>query len=214
MAKTLSSILIDVNSTLDLEAALPIGDELATRTNYADQSVWDASSKGQLSEFKNEYLVGISNNITVSLPSNFRECMQDPQLFSNGDWTVYPVHEVEEKYDLDSADYFSYVLGNPAAGYNLILNNPIANATLSVIYQRFPSGLLTLTDVCELSDPQVVSRKVESYVLYSRNDERFPIADRKAEVQLANLMGREMKGSDGQPRKTMMNFTNPLKDLA
>src|SRR3990167_5009555 len=173
MARTLSQILIDVNSTLDLEAETPTGDELTTRANYANQAVWDASATGQLSEFKLEYLVGISSNVTVSLPSNFRELQEEPQLWSNGVWTDFPAVEVEEKYEKASADYFSYVLGNPAAGYNLILNNPIANATLSIIYQRFPSGLLTLTDVCELSDPQVVARKVESYVLYSRNDESF-----------------------------------------
>ena len=214
MARTLSQILIDVNSTLDLEAETPTGDELTTRANYANQAVWDASATGQLSEFKLEYLVGISSNVTVSLPSNFRELQEEPQLWSNGVWTDFPAVEVEEKYEKASADYFSYVLGNPAAGYNLILNNPIANATLSIIYQRFPSGLLTLTDVCELSDPQVVARKVESYVLYSRNDERFPIADQKAEQQLANMMGREMKSSSGQGKDTKMKFSHPLKDLA
>ena len=212
--RTLLQILIDVNSTLDLEAEAPTGDELTTRSNYANQAVWDASATGQLSEFKLEYLVGISSNVTVSLPSNFRELQEDPQLWDGTAWTVFPTKEVEEKYDEDSQNYFSYVLGNPASGFNLILNNPIANATLSIIYQRFPSGLLTLTDVCELSDPQVVARKIESYVLYSRNDERFPLAEQKAEQQLANMMGREMKTSTGQARDTRMKFTNPLKDLA
>lgn len=214
MAKTLANILIDVNSTLDLEAASPTGDELTTRANYANQAVWDASATGQLSEFKLEYLVGISSNVTVALPSNFREVMEEPQLWVNEEWVSYPVVEVQEKYDLDTDERYSYVLGNPSAGYNLILNNPTANATLSVIYQRFPSGLLTLTDVCELSDPQVVTRKVESYVLYSRSDERFPIADQKAEQQLANLMGREMKTSSGQSGDTRMKFQNPLADLS
>ena len=212
--KTLSDILVDVNATLDLEAASPTGDELTTRANYANQAVWDAAATYQLSELKLEYLVGISNNLTVSLPTNFRELQEDPQSWSGGAWTVYPVIEAEEKYDKASGDYYSYVMGNPAAGYNLILNSPTANATLSVIYQRFPSGLLTLTDVCELSDPQVVTRRVESYVLYSRADERFPLAEQKAEKQLANMVGREMKSSTGQGRDTSMKFTNPLKDLA
>lgn len=212
--KTLADILIDVNATLDLEAESPTGDELTTRANYANQAVWDASATAQLSEFKLEYLVGISTNVTVALPSNFREIQEEPQIWAASSWTVYPAIEVEEKYGMDSGDYYSYVLGNPASGYNLILNNPIANATLSVIYQRYPSGLLTLTDECELSDPQVVSRKVESYVLYSRNDERFPIADSRAEQQLANMVGREMKSSSGQSRDTFMKFNNPLEDLA
>jgi len=214
MSKTLANILIDVNATLDLEAESPTGDELTTRANYANQAVWDASASGQLSEFKLEYLVGISNNATVPLPSNFREITENPQLYNNSEWTSFPVVEAEEKYGLGTTEYYSYVLGNPASGYNLILNNPIADATLSVIYQRFPSGLLTLTDVCELSDPQYVTRKIESYVLYSRNDERFPIAEQKAEQQLANLMGREMKSSSGQSRDTLVKFSNPLEDLS
>lgn len=214
MSKTLANILIDVNSTLDLEAESPTGDELTTRANYANQAVWDASSTGQLSEFKLEYLVGVSNNATVALPSNFREIMEYPQMWSNGTWTVFPLVDVEDKYTLDSADYWSYILGNPSAGYNLILNNPLANTTLSVIYQRYPSGLLTLTDVCELSDPQYVTRKVESYVLFSRNDERLQISEQKSEQQLANMMGREMKSSDGQARDTMVKFNNPLEGLS
>lgn len=199
---------------MDLEAAAPTGDELTTRVNYANQAVWDASATGQLSEFKCEYLVGISNNVTISLPSNFRELSENPQLYSNSEWTSFPSVEVEEKYGLGSTEYYSYVLGNPSGGYNLILNNPIADATLSIIYQRFPSGLATLTDKCELSDPQYVVRKVESYVLYSRNDERLQIAESRAESALANLMGREMKTSSGQSGDTRMKFNNPLEDLA
>jgi hypothetical protein len=212
--KTLAQILIDVNSTLDLEAEAPTGDELTTRANYANQAVWDASATGQLSEFKMEYLVGISSNVTVPLPSNFREIQENPQLLNNNEWTSFPVVEAEEKYGLGTTEYYSYILGNPSAGYNLILNNPPANVTVSVIYQRYPSGLLTLTDKCEISDPQYVTRKVESYVLYSRNDERLQIAEQRAETQLANLMGREMKSSSGQSGDTRMKFNNPLEDLA
>ena len=212
--KTLSEILIDVNATLDLEAASPTGDELTTRANYANQAVWDATATAQLSELKLEYLVGISSNLTVALPSNFRELQENPQLWSGGVWNEYPAVEAEEKYEKSSGDYYSYILGNPASGYNLILNSSLTNSTLSVIYQRYPSGLLTLTDTCELSDPQVVSRKIESYVLYSRADERFPLAEQKAEKQLLNMIGREMKTSSGQGKSTKMSFTNPLKDLS
>lgn len=212
--RTLSQILLDVNSVLDLEATLPTGTDLTARANYANQAIWDASATGQLSEFKLEYVTATSTLATFPLPTNFREVMQNPRILNNGSWTEYEMVEAESKYDKDSSDYYGYVLGNPSSGYNLILNNPLPNATLSIIYQRFPSGLLTLTDVCELSDPQYVARKVESYVLYSRADQRFPIAESRAEQVLSNLMGREMKGSDGQGRKTKMLFNNPLKDLS
>lgn len=211
MARTLLNILIDANSVLDLVNAQPAGDELATRQNYANQAVWDAAATGQLSEFKSELLTNTSTLATISLPTNFRELQEWPRILHNGAWTKYEPIEIEEKFNRATGDRFCYIMGNPAAGYKLILNNVIANATLSVIYQRYPSGLLTLTDVCELPDPQYVTRKIESYVLYSRSDDRFPTADARAGQVLSNMMGREMKSTTGGAKATKMDFRNPLK---
>jgi hypothetical protein len=208
--KTLSNILVEANAVLDLNAALPAGTELTTRQNYADQAVWDASATGQLNEFKMEFLSTTSTLATIPLPSNFRELMDTPRIATSGGWEPWEAIEVEQKYSKSSQDRYCYVLGNPAAGYNLIFNNIVASASLSVIYQRFPSGLQTLTDVCELSDPQFVARKIESYVLYSRSDDRFPTAEQRAQTSLANMVGRGQKGTTGGPRKTGMNFRNPL----
>lgn len=211
MARTLAQILTDVNSVLDLEAAQPSGDELTTRANYANQAVWDASAVGQLSEFKREF-VSTATMATVSLPSNFRELQEWPRLLdSNGQWVEYEPIEVEDKYDRTGNDRYCYVMGDPSSGYNLVFNALITNATLSVIYQRYPSGLLTLSDVCELSDPQVVARTVEAYVLYSRSDDRFQVAEARAGRQLANMMGREAKGTTGGSKDTKMKFRNPLR---
>ena len=208
--KTLSQILQDANSVLDLEAEDPAGDELTLRTNYANQAVWDASASMQLSEFKDEYLVCISTNVTVSLPSNFKELQEDPRLLLGSVWEMWPEVEVEERYEKSTQDRYSYILGNPAGGYNLILNNPEANCTLSIIYQRYPSGMATLTDVCELSDPTFVTRKIESYVLYARGDDKFQIAESRAQTSLLNMAGREMKGTGGQSKDTPMKFNHPL----
>lgn len=214
MARTLEQILQDVNSVLDLENATPTGDELSTRQNYANQAVWDASAVGQLSEFKMEHVFQ-ATMATVSLPSNFRELQEWPRLMdSTGNWQEYEPIEIEEKYDKTSTDRYCYVMGNPASGYNLIFNSFITGATGSVICQRFPSGLMTLTDVCELPDPEYVVRRVEAYVLYSRSDDRLQVAEQKAERQLANMMGREMKSSTGEGRSTQMKFSHPLKNLS
>ena len=211
MARTLSQILTDVNASLDLDAALPTGTELTTRANYANQAVWDAAATGQLSEFKREY-ISTATLATVSLPTDFKEPQENPRLLdSTGNWQEYEIIEAEQKYQYVSTDRYAYVMGDPAGGYNLIFNNLITNATLSFIYQRYPSGLLTLADKCELSDPQYVARKTEAYVLYSRSDDRFPIAEEKAETALANMMGREMKGSVPGAKSTKMTFKNPLK---
>lgn len=207
---TLSQILTDVNSVLDLEATLPTGDELNLRVNYANQAIRDAASQMQLSELKGEYLGNISSSVTVPLPSNFRELQTDPHLLLGSTWEPWEEIQPDEKFSKDASERYCYVLGNPSSGYNLIFNNPVANATLSVIYQRYPSGLATLTDVCELPDDTYVTRKIESYVLYSRGDDKFQIAESRAQTQLLNMAGREMKGNGGQVRTAKMSFNNPL----
>lgn len=208
--RNLLQILQDANAVVDLEAATPTGDELTLRTNYANQAVFDASGYAQLPEFKKEYVGNISSAATLPLPSNFRELQDDPHMLVSGSWQVWPAIQPEERYTKDPSERYSYVLGNPAEGFNLIFNSPEANATYSVIFQRYPSGLATLTDVCELSDPTYVVRKVESYVLYSRGDDKFNIAESRAQNILLNMTGRSMKGSGGQGRDTTMKFTNPL----
>ncbi len=161
----------------------------------------------------------MGTSATVPLPSNFHEIQENPQLLdSSGTWNEFEVIEVEQKYEkssgTNSINRFCYVMGDPSEGYNLIFNGLISGATMSVIYQRFPSGLATLSDISELPDPQYVARQIEQYVLLSRSDERYPLVKEAAQIQLANMMGREMKGSAGLPRSTKMGFDNPLKNLA
>lgn len=210
MSKTLLDILIEANATLDLDASAPSGTEATTRSNYANQAVWDASATGQLKEFKREFLTTTSTFATIPLPSDFRDFQNWPHIATNGGWQKYEPIDVDERYGREG-EYVCWVLGNPAQGYNLVFNNIIAASTLSLIYQRFPSGLLTLTDICELPDPQYVTRKIESYVLYSRNDERLQIAESRAQQSLSNMMGRTMKGPAGLGRATTpKTFRNPL----
>lgn len=196
--KTLQQILIDANAYLDLEAAEPTGSELTTRSNYANQAVWDASAVAQFSELHTNYVVPTLTNSTITLPSNFKELMNSPQVLEeNGQWTGYEEIDAMERYSKSSSDKYCYVMGNPAEGYRAIFNNLTANATLSFDYQRFPSGLLTLADMCELSDPMYVVAKIESYVLQSRSDDRFPQVEAEASRRLMNMVGRESKVPGG-----------------
>lgn len=212
MSRTLSQILTDANAVLDLEAALPTGDELTLRQNYANQAVWDAVATGQFSELTQEYLVNSSTLATIPLPSNFYEFKQHPQVLdSSGNWNEYEEIDPQQKYEMSSADRYCYVLGNPVEGYNAVFNQLISMATISMMIQRYPTGMLTLTDKCELSDPTYVVRGIESYVLYSRGDDRFPTANALKERQLEKMYSREMKSPGGQARTTRANFTNPLK---
>lgn len=202
--------MYDVNSYVDLESALPTGDELEVRKNYANQTIWDASALAQLDEFTRVYEVDPASSATVPLPSGFREFKISPQQWNGSTWTEFPEIDPVERYKKNSGDRYCYVLGNPAAGYNAIFNNLAANATLSFTYQGFPSGMATLTDKCELSDPTYVVAKVESYVLQARGDDRFPYVDSIADRKLRNMIGRDQKSPGGQYRVTPVGFSNPL----
>ena len=211
MSQTLSEILTDANATLDLEAALPSGDELTLRQNYANQALEDATGVAQFSEFDVVYETNVATLATIPLPSNFRELKTNPRLLdSTGEWQEYGEILPHDKYNYLPADRYCFVLGNPSEGYYLYINNVISGATLSVVYQRYPSGMATLTDVCELSDSTYVTRKIESYVLYSRGDERLSIAEARAEQRLQNMVGRDMKTPGGGARRTPSGFKNPL----
>jgi len=201
MGRTLQDILIDANAYLDLEASAPTGTELVTRANYANQAVLDASAVAQFSEFYQIYEVMVSNNASVSLP-NFREFTLAPKQYVGGGWVDFLEIKPQERFNKTADEKYCYVVGNPATGYTAVFNGLTANATLSMDFQRFPSGLLTLTDVCELSDPTYVTARVEAYVLESRNNDRFPIVKAEANGKLQNMVGREMKTPGGGTNTT------------
>ena len=207
--KTLREILIHANSLLDLEAALPTGTELNLRSSFADRAVWDAAATGQLKEFKRLYETSITTPTlaTLPLPTDFREFQDVPKIYSGGSWNDYEEIKPEDKYSRSEGERYCYVLGTPG-NYNLILNSPLVG-TFSTVYQRFPSGLLTLSDRCELPDPMYVVTKVESYVLQGRGDDRFPFINSQAEQRLLNMMGRGMKNPGGGVNTTPTPY-NPL----
>ena len=191
---TLQDILYSVNSFLDLEHELPTGTELATRVNFADQAVKDAASLYRFKEFETIHYPSTSTAASLALPTNFRELSTVPVEYdSSGNPTTFPEVRLEQVADaLDQDKDFCYLLGNSMEGHTLVFNGLTNNATLSLQYQRFPSGMATLTDICELPDPEYVKQKVISYVLQSRSDDRFPQIEADAQRRLQNMVGRQM----------------------
>jgi len=202
---TLEDILKTSNSYLDLEYALPTGTELITRTDFANQAVRDACSAYRFREFTENYTV-LATCATLSLPDNFRELEEAPATEENGIFTSYPQIRPEERFTKESNAKYSYVLGSPN-NYSLALNGLTANATLSIQYQRYPSGMATYSDICELPDAEYVKLKLISYVLQSRSDERFPIIDAEANNRLNNMIGRSMIQPSGGLKRIPSNQT-------
>ena len=204
---TLQDILYSVNSYLDLEFALPAGAELSTRVNFADQAVKDAASLYRFKEFETLHYPSTSTLMSVTLPTNFRELTSSPAVMdSSSTFKAYPQVRLEEIADnINKDNDFCYLLGNDMEGHTLIFHNLDANATLAIQYQRFPSGLATLTDIVELADPEYVKQKVISYVLQSRSDDRFPQAEADAQRRLQNMVGRQMIQPKGGVNRTPTN---------
>lgn len=185
--RTLGDILRDANSYLDLEAEIPTADDLTVRTNYAQQAVREWADAYQWKELTTP-LTAIATNTTLSL-SNFKELQSIPKD-TNGNY--YPEIQPQDRVYKELSDKYSYIEGNQSQGYVMTLNGLATLATLSLTYQRQPSNMATLTDVCEVPDDLFVVQKVVSLVLQSRSDERFPIVEADAQRRLANMIGRNM----------------------
>jgi hypothetical protein len=208
---TLNQILLDASAVLDLSGSLPTGDELTLRQNYANQALQDAAATGQFPEFRTEYHLYTTGSTQVPL-AGFRELEASPKVLSSTGWRTFDEVELVNREDaIADGEDFCWLTGNPQAGYVMNFSSNLeANMSLSVIYQRYPSGMPSLMSQCELSDPTYVTRKVESYVLYSRGDDRFQTAEARANTALLNMTGRKMKGTGGQYRTTQAGFSNPL----
>lgn len=202
---TLEDILKTSNSYLDLEFSLPTGTELTTRVDFANQAVKDACSAYRFREFTQTYQV-LATCASISLPANFRELEEAPAVEENGLFLDYPEIRPEERFTKNSSDRYCYKLGSPN-DYRLVFNGLSANATLSIQYQRYPSGMATLSDVCELPDAEYVKLKLISYVLQSRSDERFPIIDAEANNRLINMIGRSFVQPSGGLKRIPSNQT-------
>lgn len=190
MARTLSQILIDANAFLDLDAALPTGDDLTVRINYAQQAVREWADSYRWQELKVPNYAPTVNSSSITLP-NFKELLAPPQVMI-GDrvWREYPQILPEDRFSKDPADYYCYIQGNQSEGFLAVFNNLASGASLSIAYQRQPSNMATLTDTCEVPDADFVKMKVISYVLQSRSDERFPVIEAEAQRLLRNMTGR------------------------
>ena len=102
----------------------------------------------------------------------------------------------EERQKRDSAEKYSYVTGNKMSGFVMTFNQ-FTGGSLSMTFQRYASGFATLTDMCEVPDPEYVKMKVSSYILQSRSDDRFPTVEATANTMLQNMIGRRMRPLGG-----------------
>lgn len=194
---TLNDILLNISSHLDLETTLPSDTELTYRIDMVDQALQDWASIYDWRQLKQEFYPSYSSGITVALPDNFRNFTTAPRVYRQGAWYDYPEVLPEEKFEQEELDRYCYVLGDSGVGYNAIFNNLDSGASISIIYQRYPSSMASPSDLCEVPDPQYLVYKAVAYVLMGRSDARFQVVDAMAEQKLSNMIGREQKQRPG-----------------
>lgn len=195
--RTLQQILIDSTAYLDLTAEMPTGDDLTVRINYSQQAVREWADAYRWKQLTTP-LTAVATNTTLSL-TNFKELQAIPKD-TNGNF--YPEIRPEDRVYKDSSDKYCYIQGNESQGHTVTFNGLSSLATLSLTYQRQPSNMATLTDICEVPDDLFVVQKVISLVLQSRSDERFPLVDADAQRRLANMIGRNMVTTPGGDNRT------------
>lgn len=200
MSRTLSQILVDATAYLDLTAEVPTGDDLDARINYAQQAVREWGDAYRWKDLSTP-LTAVATNTTLSL-ANFKELEGIPKDLSGN---FYPEIRPADRVYKESSDKYSYIEGNESQGYIATFNGLASLATLSLTYQRHPSNMATLTDVCEVPDDMFVVQKVVSLVLQSRSDERFPNVEADAQRRLANMIGRNMVTNPGGHNTTRRN---------
>lgn len=193
MSRNLQQILIDTNSYLDLTAEVPEGDDLAVRINYVQQAVREWADASRWKELSTPINL-LATLGTLSLPLDFKELETLPTDVNN---QTYPEILAKDVFRQGEGDKYSFLTGNESAGYILTFNNLPSLATISTVYQRSPSNMVTLSDICEVPDDQYVVQKVISLVLQSRSDERFPLVEADANRRLQNMMGRAMNQTPG-----------------
>lgn len=199
---TLQDILINSNSYLDLAAELPAGDDLDVRIDYAKQAVREWADSYRWKELSTPVTIFATLG-TVSL-ANFKELEAVPVDYWGNE---YPEIRPADRTQKEVSDRYCYIEGNEAKGYIATFNAIASLATLSITYQRQPSNMATLTDVCEVPDDQFVVNKVVSLVLQSRSDERFPQVEANAQRLLANMIGRNMVTNPGGLNTTRRSGT-------
>jgi hypothetical protein len=189
---TLNSILLDSSSYLDLDAVVPSGTELTTRVRFAVMAVNEWAQSYKWRQLKIEYAPSLASFASIGLP-NYQYLNGPPMEWeADNTWTSYPEVQPEERFDRDDDDQFCYIMGNDIEGVHLHVKGIDVNATLTIPYVRGPSVMATLTDICEVPDPEFITSRVISYVLQARNDERFPIVIANGNRLLKNMISTEM----------------------
>lgn len=200
MAQTLRSILDDVAAYLDKDTSLATGTELTVRVNLINQSLREWGDAYQWNELRFNQAVTVSfSQSSVGLPATFKKLMSPPWNAALTSDNTYIQINPSDRIRKLATDRYSYVVGDEAKGYALMINPPLpSGVSLMLDYQAYPSSMATLQDISVCPQPEYLTKRTIALVLESRADTRFPQLKADADRMLRTMIEEQDAPSGGE----------------
>lgn len=176
-------------------------DDWNLRRSYLNRAQLDWSERfdwPQLFKEVNSMTSRSTGNATIAMPSDFRKLATPFRVATSGSVIDIPQVDPQEVGRFNSADNYGYLLGSPAEGYNLIVNNASlgSGVSISFAYYQSPNSLVSGNDVSVCPNPNYLVQQGLYYYFLANEDARFQDARAEAEKILANMLEFEnVKGS-------------------
>lgn len=135
----------------------------------------------------------LSNNASVTLPSDFRKLASFPLIVTNGTTTdKYSEIRPQEQAQYSTTDKYITILGNPQDTYTMFVHaNMVSGASIKIPYYMSAQSLASPANIAELPNPDYLVKRSIAYLLEAREDSRFPEMKQEAERILGNMIDYE-----------------------
>jgi hypothetical protein len=184
------------NDTSNISSA-----DYALRLNFLNrrERTWSESGRYQVL-FKrfNASTSQSTGNVTVSLPSDFRELSSFPDITYDGQNTeLFPEIQGQDEGQFLDSDRYVEIIGNSFDGYSMIVNPGTDNgfmasgASIKVPYYAVPTSHASPANNVTCPNPEYLVYGVIEDVFMAREDARSELARFKAETILANMLEKE-----------------------
>lgn len=166
---------------------------------WAETGKWDALTK----EY-NTLTSTISGNTSISLPADFRSLAIFPNITFDGANTKQftEIRSQEEGNFNPGSDRYVKILGNPNAGYTMVVNSSNSNrqlvsgASIKALYFSVPVSLASPANVVTCPNPEYLVQGVIADVWEAQEDARFQAAKVEANLILQNMLEFEFTPSE------------------
>ena len=206
---TVNNVLTDIAGYINQDTTIPTGTELDTWINLINQAQTEWGEAYQWKDLRvNRYSPSFGlSAVSIGLPVNFKKLMSPVYDMSKSSSNKYKEIPPSDRHLKTSSDKYCYLTGNNISGKALTIHPAlISGASIVLDYQSNPSSVASLNDILTCPSRQFIVKRVESYILASRSDSRFPLVAKEAENSMENMMEEEAVKSGGMDNRTPNYF--------